>query len=305
MIKDKDIKKALDENGWELVRTSGKHPVFEHPEFGRMPVSNTPIDYRAKKNTLLNIRRGPMPASGQVKNDVKPPEPEGPFQFQSLTDLMDLLEEHLPSVDRSSIAKATRGVLDTHQDLTFVRRECTDEDRVTYKLSGRTKYLYAVEDTPANRRLLISAGMDVEPAEEDVQMTHVPDPPKPDASIEVDWHSKAVEFKELFDEAIKESEELRTQVEQLEREAAKWKKAHDEVATELAEANGAAGGHAATASIRKSRIEELEAKVKELESSESSEVSDASARLSKARKVLTEMAETDPTLYKVLYDVFG
>lgn len=314
---DKDIQDALDKFGWVPVRTTGKHPIYEHPEHGRMPISTTKMRYRAKKNLLRDLERGPR-SSGENQGDVAPDKASSLFEFQPVTHLTDALSEVFPNIDIGSISKVVNNQLNRHKGLTFEQRSCTDDDRVRYKLSRRTKYLYRVEDTKKNRSVLQNAGLDVE----------VPSPKKSDARVPtapgVDWHKKAVEFKELFDAACEESDELRQELSAMEQDYLAVKDRNEQLQRQIEDLKNTKVPAAQTAlqnridaleaqrdahlkHIRdlKEKIEELEAAASALEQKSHAPVGDAEKRLAKARAKLTEMAQDNPSLYQVLYEIFA
>jgi len=332
---DKDVKKALKEFGWTYVREGGNHSIYEHPAHGRMPVKASKLYYRAKNNLLRDLEHGPQRPYDKTGEDEEPAIPSSPFDFMPAKEIMTLLD-----VTSGMLSQATTGVTHTASGYTLSRVEATPELLMKYKASAHTKFFYFVDDTPENRKLLHERGFDVEPPEEQEESYDAPTYKVADSGteLEVDWQAKAAELKELFEEACRESEELREKLkdapqdtdlnslradirelnERLERED----KAKREAQSKLETAREHLGEHKKkiemlkkTLESRLARNDELQARVDELEAENrllnktghapAVEQGSAQHKLEELRRKLTEKAVDDPSLYKLLYETFA
>jgi len=288
---DKDVKKALKEFGWTYVREGGNHSIYEHPAHGRMPVKASKLYYRAKNNLLRDLEHGPQRPYDKTGEDEEPAIPSSPFDPMPAKEIMPLLD-----VTSGMLSQATTGVTHTASGYTLSRVEATPELLMKYKASAHTKFFYFVDDTPENRKLLHERGFDVEPPEEQEESYDAPTYKVADSGteLEVDWQAKAAELKELFEEACRESEELREHLGEHKKKIEMLKK---------------------TLESRLARNDELQARVDELEAENrllnktghapAVEQGSAQHKLEELRRKLTEKAVDDPSLYKLLYETFA
>ena len=197
-MKRRELENLLEENGWAFVRQKGPHEIWEHPLFGRMPVSHN-VQGRGLKNLIKDIKRGPRRSS--MEFPVAPDDISKPMASTTLSEITDV---HIADISKSAkTGEPTSGYQ-------FFKRECTKEERDERGLPPQTRYLWWAEAVPEEAS---------EPKKEASEPKKEASEPKKEGTVEQptpEEPSEKTEYEMLFEEACRENEELKDRLKYLE-----------------------------------------------------------------------------------------